>query len=114
MLDFRFLDVFLEKGHFFLQLGQQAGVLVDELEVGLQFLDGEAQLGVDQQEAVQDFLLLLQLRRFLGLAPDGGIGQLGVDFPDFFGFLGYFKETPEGRRLSASNRRTGFSVERVP
>jgi hypothetical protein len=46
------------------------------------------------QEAVQDLFFLLQAGRFLGFAPDGGIGQLGVDLFDAVGFLGYFKETP--------------------
>jgi hypothetical protein len=114
VLDLCLLDVLLEEGHLFLKLGQQAGVLIDQLEIGFQFLDREAQLRVDQQEAVQDLLFLLQAGRFLGLAPDGGIGQLGVDLLDPSGLLGYFKETPEGRRLSASIRRTGFLVERVP
>lgn len=114
MLDLGLLDVLAEMLQPLLQLGEEAGILVDQLEVGLQLLDGEAQLGVDQQEAVQDLLLLLQARRLLGLAPEGGIGQLGVDLLDALGLLGYFKETPEGRRLSASVRRTGFSVERVP
>jgi len=95
-------------GHLFPEFGQQAGVLVDQLEIGFQFLDREAQLRVDQQETVQDLFFLLQSGRLLGLAPDGGIGQFGVDLLNPCGFLGYFKETPEGRRLSASNRRTGF------
>ena len=69
---------------------------------------------VDLHEAVQDLFFLGQAGRFLGLAPDGGIGQLGVDFLYLFGLLGYFKETPEGRRLFSSIRRTGFLVERVP
>jgi hypothetical protein len=95
-------------GHFFFQFGQEPGVLVDELEVGVQLLDGKTQLVVHQQEAVQDLLLLLQAGRLLGLAPDGGIGQLGVDFLDLLGLLGYFKETPVDRRLSALILRKGF------
>jgi len=31
-----------------------------------------------------------------------------VDFPDLFGFIGYFKETPGDRRLSALIQRRGF------
>jgi len=81
-------------GHFFFQLGEQVGVLVDQLEIRFQFLDDEAQLAVHQQKAVQDLFFLLQARRLLGLAPDGGVGQLGVDLFDAVGFLGYFKETP--------------------
>ncbi len=104
VLDLGLLDVFLEEAQLFLELGQQAGVLIDQLEIGFQFLDRESQLRVDQQETVQDLLLLLQAGRLLGLVPDGGIGQLGVDLLDPLGLLGYFKETPEGRRLSASNR----------
>jgi len=46
------------------------------------------------QKTVQDLFFLLQARRFLGLAPDGGIGQLGINFLYAFGLLGYFKETP--------------------
>jgi hypothetical protein len=60
------------------------------------------------QEAVQDFFFLLQARRLLGLVPNGGIGQLDVDFLYAVGFLRDFKETPEGRWLSSSVRRTGF------
>jgi hypothetical protein len=94
--------------HFFFQFREQVGVFVDQLEVGLQFLDSEAQLGVHDQETVQDLLVFLQAGRFLGLAPDGGIGQLGVDFLYLVSLFGYFKETPGDRRLSASVLRKGF------
>jgi hypothetical protein len=80
--------------HLLFQLGKQFRVLVDQLEIGFQFVDGKAQFPVHLQEAVQDLLLLLQAGRFLGLAPDGGIGQLGVDLAYSFGLLGGFKETP--------------------
>jgi hypothetical protein len=46
------------------------------------------------QEAVQDLFLLLQAGRFLGFAPDGGIGQLDVDRLYSLGLFGDFKETP--------------------
>jgi len=46
------------------------------------------------QEIVQDLFFLLQAGRFLGLAPNGGIGQFGVDLLYSFGLFGYFKETP--------------------
>ena len=105
MLDLGFLDVFLEKGHFFFQFGQEFRVLVDQLKIGFQFFDDEAQFPVHLQKTVQDFLFLLQAGRLLGLVPDGGIGQLDVDFLYSFGFFGYFKETPEDRWISLLIRR---------
>jgi hypothetical protein len=107
VLDLGLLDVCAELADLLLQLGEQGGVLVDQLEIGLQLLGREAQLGVDEQEAVEQLLLLLQARRLLGLAPQVGVGQPGVDLPDARGLFGYFKETPVGRRPSASVRRTG-------
>jgi len=107
MLDLGLLDVFAELHDLLLQLGEEGGILVDQLEIGLQLLGGEAQLGVDQQEAVEQLLLLLQPRRLLWLAPQVGVGEPGVDLLDAFGLFGYLKETPVGRRLSASARRTG-------
>jgi hypothetical protein len=114
MLDLGFLNVFLETGHFFFQLAQELGVLVDQLEIGFQFLDGEAQFIVHQQETVQDLFFLLQAGCLLGLAPYGGVGQLKVDFLYPFGLFGYFKETPEDRRIFASIRRINSLVELVP
>jgi hypothetical protein len=76
------------------QLRQQLGVLVDQLQVGFDLLDGRAQLVVDLDDAVQYLLFLRQPGRLLRLAPDGGIGQLGIDFFYLFGLLGNFKETP--------------------
>jgi hypothetical protein len=108
VLDLGLLDVFPEMVDFLVQLAQEVGVLVDQLEIGLQLLDGEVQFRFDVQETVQDLLLLLQAGRFLGLVPDGGLGQLEVDFFYAVGFLGDFKETPEGRWLFSSVRRKGF------
>jgi hypothetical protein len=101
-------------GHFFFQFAQEFGVLLDQLEIGFQLLDGEAQLIIHQQEAVQDLFFLLQARRLLGLAPDGGIGQLEVDFLYAVGFFGDFKETPEGRWLFSLIRQRGFLSVPVP
>ena len=95
-------------GHFFFQFREQVGVLIDQLEIGLQFFDDEAQFAIYQQKTVQELLVFLQAGRFLGLAPDGGIDQLGVDFLYLVRLFGYFKETPGDRRLSASVGRKGF------
>jgi hypothetical protein len=114
VLDLGFLDGFLQEGDLFLQFGEQVRVLVDQQQVGVQLLDGLVQLLVDLDETVQDLFFFRQPGRLLRLAPDGGIGQLGVDLPYLFGLLGYFKETPEGRRFFSSIRRKGFLFVPVP
>ena len=110
MLDLGLLDVSCSSAIFCSSSRQQLGVLVDQLQVGVHLLDGRAQLLVDLDEAVQDLFLLRQPGRLLRLAPDGGIGQLGVDLFDLFGLLGYFKETPEGRRFFSSIRLKRFLI----
>jgi len=42
---------------------------------------------LDLHEAVQDLFFLGQARRFLGLVPDGGVAQLGVDILYLFSFF---------------------------
>jgi hypothetical protein len=79
MLDLGLLDIFLQLGYFLLQFRQQIGVLVDQQQVGVQFLDGRVQFLVDLDEAVQYLFFFGQPGRLLRLAPDGGIGQFGVD-----------------------------------
>jgi hypothetical protein len=101
-------------GHFFFKFAQEFRIFLDQLEIGLQLLDGEAQLVIHQQEAVQDLFFLLQAGRFLGLVPDDGIGQLEVDFFYAVGFFGDFKETPEGRWLFSSIQQRGFLSVPVP
>jgi hypothetical protein len=104
MLDLGLFDRFLQLGYLLLEFGQQPGVLVDQLQVGVDLLDGRAQFLVDLDDAVEDFFLFGQPGRLFRFAPDGGIGQLGVDLFDLLGLLGYFKETPEGRRFFSSAR----------
>jgi len=53
-----------------------------------EIIAGADQFFVDDQETVQDFFLFLQACRFLKLAPDGGIGQLGVYFFYLLSFFG--------------------------
>jgi hypothetical protein len=105
MLDLGLLDHLLQPGNFLLEFRLQVGIFVDQLQISFQFLDGRIQLLIDFDEAVENLFFFRQPGRLLRFAPDGRIGQLGVDVLDLFGLLGYFKETPEGRWISASIRR---------
>jgi len=69
---------------------------------------------VDLDEVVEDLFLFRQPGRFLRFAPDGGVGELGVNLFYELGLLRYFKETPGDRRFFSSILQKDFLFVPVP